>query len=124
MVKNNKREESDNTQGGQTQKMSLDDNPAEKDSLGIVRYIKGLSKFISTCDTPMTLALQGGWGTGKTTLFDLVERDLVERDLESTGAKVIRFNAWPLSSAGLNDDLTSVLVSKIIYEVVNEMPDD
>lgn len=37
----------------------------EQDSLEVEKYINGLSKFIGTCNTPMTLAIQGDWEAEK-----------------------------------------------------------
>ena len=35
------------------------DLPAQEDSFSIGRYICGLAEFISTCTTPITMAIQG-----------------------------------------------------------------
>jgi len=43
----------------------LADIPAAEDLFGIGRYISGLCSFIAKCPTPMTIAIQGGWGSGK-----------------------------------------------------------
>lgn len=48
---------------------SFVDQPTDKDSLGIENYIKGLSNFIGRCATPLTIAIQGEWGTGKTSIM-------------------------------------------------------
>ena len=34
---------------------------AEKDRLGIKKYIAGVSRFIGSCETPMMIAIQGSW---------------------------------------------------------------
>ena len=40
-----------------------------EDSLKIEKYANSLSKFIKNSDTPITIGLQGEWGTGKTAAF-------------------------------------------------------
>lgn len=45
------------------------DIPAEKDLLSFTDKAKGLASFIQSCPTPMTLAIQGGWGSGKSTMI-------------------------------------------------------
>ncbi|HHX74914.1 P-loop NTPase fold protein [Candidatus Darwinibacter acetoxidans] len=30
------------------------------------------SRFICSCSTPMTIAIQGGWGTGKTSMMQMI----------------------------------------------------
>lgn len=37
----------------------------EQDRLGLRPYAESLAEFIATCDTPLTVAVQGDWGTGK-----------------------------------------------------------
>ena len=47
---------------------SITDKPIKKldeDSLNIQKYANSLSKFIKSSDTPITIGLQGEWGTGK-----------------------------------------------------------
>lgn len=45
----------------------------ETDFLGIDRYAQALAEFIRECQTPMTIGIQGDWGSGKTSLMNLVE---------------------------------------------------
>ena len=47
-----------------------------KDKLEITQYINGLNKFIINCETPLTLAIQGKWGTGKTSIMKLLQEEL------------------------------------------------
>ena len=42
----------------------------DKDQLGINSYKDGLVNFIKTAQTPLTIAIQGEWGSGKTSLID------------------------------------------------------
>ena len=54
---------------------SITDKPIaklEQDSLNIQKYSNSLSKFIKNSDTPITIGLQGEWGTGKTSLMSLL----------------------------------------------------
>lgn len=46
------------------------------DLLGLKAYQEALSRFIKNSDTPITIALQGEWGSGKTTLMNALRRDL------------------------------------------------
>ncbi len=54
---------------------SITDSPIsklEEDYLRIEKYAISLSKFIQQSDTPITVGLQGEWGTGKTSLMSLL----------------------------------------------------
>ena len=41
----------------------------EQDEFGIERYVRALCDFIKSCDTPVTIALQGEWGSGKSSFM-------------------------------------------------------
>ena len=40
------------------------------------KYITGLSEFIKTCEMPTTIAIQGEWGSGKTSMMNLLKSRL------------------------------------------------
>lgn len=62
---------------------TLADIATDEDKLFRDGYVKGASKFIKECATPMTIAVQGNAGTGKTSLFNLIEMGLrAEPELE------------------------------------------
>lgn len=50
----------------------LTDIPAEDDIFEIGPYIDGLVEFIKECRTPMTISIQGTWGTGKTSIMRMI----------------------------------------------------
>ena len=61
---------------------SITDKPIDKledDLLKVERYSKALSNFIKSSDTPITIGLQGEWGTGKTSLMGLM-REILDRE--------------------------------------------
>ena len=45
----------------------------EQDEFGIGKYVKGLCSFIKSSDTPITIALHGEWGSGKTSFMKMME---------------------------------------------------
>lgn len=47
----------------------------EVDLLGIDRYKSGLVRFIKSSNTPITIALQGEWGSGKTSLMNTLKNE-------------------------------------------------
>ena len=56
---------------------SIPDTPCpEKDSFGIHPYAQGLIRFIEGTNTPITIALQGEWGSGKTSLMNTLQDEL------------------------------------------------
>lgn len=64
-------------------KFSLTDIPrdiskGEKDKLGISPFEDGLTQFIEYANTPITIALQGEWGSGKTSLMNTLKNNLCD----------------------------------------------
>lgn len=45
---------------------------SEKDQLGIAKYIEGVSGFINSCATPMTIAIQGSGGSGRNGIMKML----------------------------------------------------
>ncbi|WP_341222145.1 KAP family P-loop NTPase fold protein [Polaribacter atrinae] len=62
-------------------KSSITDSPrdlskGEKDNFSIEPFENGLTKFINNSNTPITIALQGEWGSGKTSLMNSLNENL------------------------------------------------
>jgi hypothetical protein len=58
---------------------SINDKPIENQKenlLGIENYAKALTQFLQESATPLTIGMQGEWGTGKTSLMYLVQEAL------------------------------------------------
>lgn len=94
---------------------SFSDVPAKEDKFNIKNYIDGLSKFILKCETPLTLAIQGDWGTGKTSIMYQVENNLMNED--SSKIKTIFFNTWQYSQFEMGNDLAVSLMTDLIKEL-------
>jgi len=63
----------------------------DRDALGLKPIARALSKFIRNRNTepPLTFAVTGPWGTGKSSLMNLVAQDL-----RHFGCNPVWFNAW------------------------------
>ena len=60
-------------------KSSITDQPIHvhgEDKLKSNRYADALAQFIQTADTPLTIGLQGEWGTGKTSMMYLLQEKM------------------------------------------------
>ncbi len=79
--------------------IGLTDSPAHEDEFGIGHYITGLSEFILKCDTPMTISIQGSWGSGKTSIMRMVESRIQDRVIP------VFFNTWQFSQFELGNAL-------------------
>jgi hypothetical protein len=91
-------------------KYGLKDIPLQRideETLGITEYANSLSEFIRQCETPITIALQGDWGSGKTSLMNII-RENFQAD---QNIKTVWFNTWQYSQFGLQDELAISLLS-------------
>lgn len=64
----------------------------EKDTFGIEPFENGLTRFIEHTSTPITIALQGEWGSGKTSLMNSLKKNLSTGD--SAGYYSVWLNTW------------------------------
>ena len=79
-------------------KSSIIDVPrkhTQEDLFGIQTYQNALIKYIRLTDTPITIALQGEWGSGKTSLMNLLRYHLC--DVDSAPYFPIWINTWQYS---------------------------
>ncbi|MBQ1468497.1 MAG: hypothetical protein IIZ27_08470 [Solobacterium sp.] len=101
--------------------VAITDKETETDSLKIDKYVQGCADFIRNCETPMSIAVQGDWGTGKSSFMRMVENKIKE------DVTVIRFDTWQYSR--VNDDrlflpMLNVLTEKIDQAWVKKNPED
>ncbi|MBR6669258.1 MAG: hypothetical protein IKL31_00720, partial [Ruminococcus sp.] len=89
------------------------DMPAIKDQLGIDKQQGGLVNFMRNCSTPMTIAIQGGWGTGKTSMMQQLKKKLENDHFGSA----LWFPTWQFAVIGEQDrllmDLLMLLCCKL-----------
>lgn len=67
----------------------------QEDLFGIQVYQNALIKYIKLTDTPITIALQGEWGSGKTSLMNLLRYNLC--DVDGAPYFPIWINTWQYS---------------------------
>lgn len=86
--------------GGESTDMEQRDIPVERpeqDEFGVGRYVQGLCKFIRSSETPITIALHGEWGSGKTSFMKMMECCLCSSELpEEERYDAIWLNTWDL----------------------------
>lgn len=90
-------------------------NSRDDDLLNISSYYKGLACYIQGCRTPMTIAIQGEWGSGKTSLISFIGEEL--ESVESGRYKIINLNTWQYSQFDLGERLVFSLIEEIVHEL-------
>lgn len=95
-------------------KQGLTDEAATVDLFNINKHLDGLSRFIKACNTPMTISIQGSWGSGKTSIMKMVEHE-IEKDVIP-----VFFNTWQFSQF----DLGNSIAFSMIKVLLNKLQDD
>ncbi len=98
----------------ENKKQGLTDEAATVDLFNINKHLDGLSRFIKACNTPMTISIQGSWGSGKTSIMKMVEHE-IEKDVIP-----VFFNTWQFSQF----DLGNSLAFSMIKVLLNKLQDD
>ena len=86
----------------------------KQDLFDIGIYIDSLADFINSCNTPMTIAIQGDWGSGKTSMMNMVR--------ERLGDDVIPvwFNTWQYSQFDMSANLPVSLLTYLTERIGDE----
>ena len=104
-----------------TQKLitSITDLPkmaSDKDEFGIEKFERGLIRFIENTSTPITIALQGEWGSGKTSLMNSLRKKLCGDEKSFHG---IWLNTWQYSLMKEYDQALISIIKGLTEEVVS-----
>ena len=97
---------------------SIVDKPKESnqgDLLEIEKYTNGLIKFIESSATPITIGVQGEWGSGKTSLLNTIKQDLC--DNETAKHYAIWINTWEYSLLSSPDETLIKIISGLVTQI-------
>lgn len=97
---------------------SIVDKPKESnqgDLLEIEKYTNGLIKFIESSDTPITIGVQGEWGSGKTSLLNTIKQDLCDK--EGAEHYAIWLNTWEYSLLSSPDETLIKIISGLVSQI-------
>lgn len=94
---------------------------AQQDLFNMSYYAETLAAFITQASTPLTISIQGEWGSGKTSLMNLVVNDLKK----STKVKyeIIRIEAWEYFIGNTGNSLERFALS-LINEIISRNTDN
>lgn len=82
------------------------------DKLEIASYYNGLAEFVHGCVTPMTIAVQGTWGSGKTSALYSIRESLNSNHKDELD--VVYINTWQYSLFHSNETLVFSVLNRII----------
>ncbi len=101
------------------------DNPRKAgapDLLGVDDYMHALIQFIDNCNMPTTIAIQGEWGSGKTSMLNQIKHQLCETGLDETlDAQLpyygIWLNTWQYSLMKTRSECLMSIISGLTNEI-------
>jgi hypothetical protein len=100
------------------------------DHLGLKKFATALETFVLDCDTPMTVAIQGEWGAGKTSMMNMVEAGIKERkgDEKSSASDgpiyLHSFETWQYGAVGDDGSLGLNLLTNLVDSLASEKTED
>jgi predicted KAP-like P-loop ATPase len=104
-----------------TAAVSVIDEPVPQgktDKLGISLHSEALTEFVEKTETPITVGIQGEWGSGKTSLINSIFHHFKNHP----NVKQIEVNAWEYSLLSAPEEALVKIVGKIITDLVEEDP--
>lgn len=95
---------------------SISDLPYEeaRNDFGTDRYVDGLVKFIELSSTPITIAIQGEWGSGKTSLMNRLATKLCGKEGKFKG---IAINTWEYSMLSNPEETVFKIIEKLVRDL-------
>ncbi len=91
--------------------MGYPDKPVSninEDLFNVEVYVNALCSFIRSCETPMTISVQGDWGSGKTSLMNMMMANL------QGSVWPIWFNTWQFSQFDMGHGLVFSMMDVIL----------
>ena len=90
-----------------------------KEPLGLIPYADALTDFIKSCETPLTVGIQGDWGIGKTSLLNLVRHRLETPDTNRDRREypTVYFNTWQYAQLDGERHLTVALLGDLVRRI-------
>ena len=105
-------------------KSSIIDVPrkhTQEDLFGIQVYQDALIEYVQLTDTPITIALQGEWGSGKTSLMNLLKYHLC--DVDNSPYYPVWINTWQFSLMKSSSQAIMSILEGIIHQLGALNPD-
>lgn len=94
-----------------SREMGCPDKPVasvSEDLFNVSTYVNGLCSFVRSCDTPMTISIQGDWGSGKTSMMNMMRENL------QASIWPIWFNTWQFSQFDMGNSLVFSMMDVLL----------
>jgi len=84
----------------------------EFDTIELNQFAESLATFANECETPMTIGLQGDWGTGKTSLMNMIKCTIPD-----INSHKIEINTWHYSMFRQDEYLGVIVIKALLDEL-------
>ena len=84
-----------------------------EDTLNTSVFASAIAEFIQSCDTPMTIGIQGDWGSGKTSLINMISSHLTK----NKQIKEINLNTWQYSLFKQDEYLGLAVINALLEKI-------
>ncbi|APT93008.1 hypothetical protein CPHO_09040 [Corynebacterium phocae] len=84
------------------------------DQLQLNSYYQGLATFIDNCVTPMTMAVQGPWGSGKTSAINSIRQLLKTKSSKDNKVSTVYIDTWQYAMFDMDKTLVVSVIKKLI----------
>ena len=88
---------------------------SSSDNLGLKLHSQSLIQFVERTETPITIGIQGEWGSGKTSLMNAIFHHF---DTERADVKQIWVNSWEYSLLSTPEEALLKIIAKIIDDLL------
>ena len=86
------------------------------DDLDINIHTQALTEFMTATSTPITVGIQGEWGSGKTSLINTIHHHFDQPDQEDV--KQIWINSWEYSLLSTPEEALLKIIKKITDDLI------
>ena len=88
---------------------------SNEDKLNTSKYVNGLTEFIKICETPMTISIQGEWGSGKTSFMNMIKEKLLKDNFSEDN--LIFVNVWKYAQFCDGKNIARAVLSGVLSEL-------
>jgi len=96
-------------------------NSKDNDKLGMDPYVDALTNFIKDSNTPLTIAIQGEWGSGKSSFINQISKKLCDGSDDSPTFFGIWVRAWEYALLSDPRDILTNMLQGIMAEIEKEV---
>ena len=91
----------------------LSDRATDTDSLNFADFHGALKNIIATAQTPVTVGIFGPWGSGKTSLMQMLRQDFEQQ--QSASVRTVWFTAWKYDRHDASGEPLFLRILSVLY---------